>query len=406
VPAVWGLARTLAGRDHPLLLLAPFLVAVSPHVGVVATNGLETAQWLLALVLVCTLWVRAHGGRGRFLAGLACGALAFVRPEGIVMAPLLVACDLVRERRALGRADGWALAAGAAAVLVPFLATRWVVFGQWVPNSVVAKEHLTVAQLWTTKNAHYVGYDGPLWPTVIAGIVLSPLVPPRSWPRVVVALVALATFGVAIQVEMWMPGARLLLGLWVLGAAGWAAAAGAGPERWRWVMAVPPVLGCAIWWGSGHPWSTVYRYDDHHTVVPHNAVFRAAELVAGALPEGSAVAIRDAGVAAAAFGPGVRVIETHPRALTRLHPNGADAKVKDFRKTPPELVVVTMRTPEMVRPMYSQDREVLAMAHYVWLGRVQQHYRRYYDFWARADVPIPPLPADLLVPVSPPLVDP
>jgi hypothetical protein len=404
VPAVWWLARTLAGRDHPALLVAPLLVALSPHVGVVATNGLETAQWLLVLVLVCGVWIRADSPRRRFVAGLCCGGLALVRPEGIVLAPLLALFDLVRHRRDLARAEGWALAAGALVVLVPLIALRWSLYGALIPNSIVAKEHLTFAKLWE-KNSSYMSYDGPLWPIAIAGVVVAPLVRPRTGARAVIALVALATLAIAWQVEMWMPGSRLLLGLWVLGAAGWGAAAAAGPERWRWGLVGVAAVSLASWWGSGQPWSTVYRYDDHHSVIPHNPASRAAEHVARWVPSGTTIAVRDAGVVAAALGPRLRVVETHPRALTRPHPLGADSRVRDLRDTPPEVVVVTVRTPEMIRPMYSQDREVLGMARYVWLGRARQHHRRYYDFWVRADLSVPPLPAELTTPVPSPLTD-
>jgi hypothetical protein len=374
-------------------------------VGVVATNGLETAQWMLALLVACALWTTASTPRARLVAGLVCGGLVLVRPEGLVLGPFLAACDLLRQRHALHTRSGWALAAGVAAVLLPFLALRYAMYGELVANTVAAKSHLTLSQLWT-KNSRYLLYDGATWFVATAAIAIAPLIPPWRWPRFVVAAVALATIAAAMQTEMWMPGARLMTGAWVLGAAGWAAMAASGPQRWRTLAAALAVIGLLSFWASGRQRRFVYSYDDHHSVAPHNPASRAAELVASRAPPGSTATVRDAGVAAAALGTGVRVIETHPRALTRLHPGGADATVHALRADPPEIVIGTVRTPEESRTLYSQDREVLTMARYVWLGRTRQHHRRYYDFWARDDLEMPPLPPELTVVESPEMIDP
>jgi hypothetical protein len=408
IPASLWLARLLApdtSAPRMALLVAPLLVAGSPHVGVTATNGLETAQWSLALLVACAAWIAAHTARRRFLAGLVCGGLVLVRPEGIALGPLLALADLARQRRALLTWNGWALAAGVAAVLLPFLALRLGLYGELVPNTVAAKGHLTMAALWA-KNSNYVLYDGALWPVVTAAIVVCPFVPPWRWSRFVVAGVASATLAAAVQTEMWMPGARLLVAAWVLGAAAWASMAVDGTQWWRKILALLPVLGLAVHWASERPRRMVYEYDDNHSVPPHNQVLRAAAFIAEQAPLGSRVTSRDAGVAAAGFGTGIRVIETHPRALTRTHPNGADTTVHDLRADPPELHVSIVRTPDETRPVYSQDREILTMGQYVWLGRSRQHHRRHYDFWARADVPIRPLPPELTVKGSAPMSDP
>ncbi len=407
IPASLWLARVLApnGERRAALLVAPLLVAGSPHVGVIATNGLETAQWLLALLVACAAWAAAHTPRGRFLAGVVCGGLVLVRPEGIALGPFLAICDLVRQGRALRTWSGWALAAGVVAVLIPFLALRLGLYGELVPNTVAAKSHLTTAELWT-KNSRYLSYDGATWPLVTAAIVSCPFVPPWRWARFVVAGVALATIAAAVQTEMWMPGARLMVGAWGLCAAGWAAAAADGPESWRKAFAVVPVLALAAMWASGQPRRVVYGYDDDHSVPPHNQVSRAAAFIAEQAASGSRVTLRDAGVAAAGFGTGIRAIETHPRALTRPHPRGEDANVDALRADPPELHVTIVRTPDEDRPVYAQDREILTMAHYVWLGRSRQHHRRHYDFWARSDVAIRPLPPELTVRDSATMSDP
>jgi hypothetical protein len=136
------------------------------------------------------------------------------------------------------------------------------------------------------------------------------------------------------------------------------------------------------------------RYDAVHSVLPDNPAARAARWVGEHAPAGSTMAIRDAGVVAFHVGPGIRVFETHPRALTRLHPDGADVGEPE---TAPELLVTTVQREEAKLPAYGPDRRALLLADWVFLGRVEQHHHRYYDFWARPDVAVPPLPADLRI---------
>jgi hypothetical protein len=101
------------------------------------------------------------------------------------------------------------------------------------------------------------------------------------------------------------------------------------------------------------------------------------------------------------------VAELHPRALTQLHPEGNDAAFKEFTPTHPEFIALTQRRDHQTDYTYSPDRYILNRTKkpYRYMGRVYQHYHRYYDIYVRSDIDIPPFPESVVVNVNGPKPD-
>jgi hypothetical protein len=136
------------------------------------------------------------------------------------------------------------------------------------------------------------------------------------------------------------------------------------------------------------------RQDQIHSVQRNNDALLVAQYLASVAPEGSWLATRDAGVFAHGVGTGVRVAELHPRALTQVHLGGADADVKAYMPANPAFFVFTSNREKRKTLYYSLERKVFSQttARYRYLGRVKQHFHRYYDVVVRDDVPIQSLP--------------
>lgn len=316
--------------------VAPWVVALSPHVALAVTNGLETGAWLLALVLAC-----GAVGSGVF-GGVGVGLLALVRPEGVVVAAALAAAHLVvaRDRR-------WPFVGGVVGSVLAVLVVRFVIYGALLPNPVAAKHDGT---LWfrLSANLSYVLLDGATWFVVLGLVLAAPLLPGRRLERAVPVGVALLGLGGFVQVVEWMPAARLMLPLWVLGAAAWAAA-----DAGRAV--VVPLIGALLVLVSPVRARAV-RYDVRNTVLPENPAALAAAWLAERAPAGSRVAMRDAGVLAYHVGPELTVWELHPRALTRIHPGGVDLPPPDGV---PEFLVTTVQREDAPRSRYADRKSVV-----------------------------------------------
>ena len=121
-------------------LLAPLVLAALPAFSIWAASGLETP--LAAGLLAWCLWLSLRVGRARSGAlelGLLLVLLASTRPEMVTLAPVLIAVAvwrLPRQHRlqsALLAGSAFALPAGALLLL------RHSYYGQWVPNTYVAK---------------------------------------------------------------------------------------------------------------------------------------------------------------------------------------------------------------------------------------------------------------------------
>ena len=85
--------------------------------------------------------------------------------------------------------------------------------------------------------------------------------------------------------------------------------------------------------------------------------------------------------------------------LTLPHPGGVDADVLAHTPDNPTFLALTVAREDARDIRYRGDRKVFERRTepYVYLGRVHQHYHRYYDLYVRQDAHIPPLPEDLVV---------
>lgn len=377
VLSAW-LTSTLAGRFDLRAGAAALICGASMHLAIVATNGLETSTWIAAVVATCAASLSATTPRGWMVAGTLAGTLAWIRPEGPFVA-LAAAC--------------WALVVGRRNA-IPFLASAlpWVAgiqawrawnFGTLVANPVTAKASADWARV-LRKNLAYVDLDLGLWEVVAVVVLASLALPGDRRRRLVPVVLAFLLLTGMVRVEEWMPGARLLVPMWVLGAAAWCSA----DVRRAWLIA--PVLG-AFGVLASPIGERARAYDERNTVLPGNQAGRAAAWLAEQVPAGT-VAMRDAGVVAYHLGPGYRVDETHPQALSKPHPGGHPTRPA---RGAPDLLVTTLREPDAEDFVYKEDRMLFERREWRFLGRVEQHHRRYYDLWARPGSDLPELPPDL-----------
>ncbi len=148
------LARVLFPSDEGLPLPVALAVATEWHQVWGAVSGMETvlfAAVAVALLAQAVRWGEQWpGGGASFRAGLAVGVLALVRPEGILVASVLVGGLLAHlwrtrpaslseaARRLLPR--GLAVAAGMVLPLLPYVALNVHLSGTPFPNTFYAKQ--------------------------------------------------------------------------------------------------------------------------------------------------------------------------------------------------------------------------------------------------------------------------
>lgn len=397
IVATTGLARTLAGRPSVWLALPGLLLALDPHYAVVASNGIESSMFVAVVLSAC--WATfATTGRGRVIAAALVALVVAVRPEGVAVAAALVLHDLVAGRDRWRRPETWATTVGLLAGVVPVWLGRWLYFGAWVPNTFAAKAHKDLVKQ-IEFDLRYLAPDGSYWGVVavLLGLGLVLAVASRDLRRLIAGAIALGLVLVAFRVDLWMPGGRLLLpsvALTIALAGSWLPALAA---RHPALPAPLLLLGLPLLFGSIP--KHVHRYDSIHSALPGNGAELAARHLGAHAPPGAVLATRDAGVLAYHVGPHVQVAELHQRALTRPHPDGGDARVREYTPRNPELFIATVQREKQPRSKYGNDGQIFRRldASYDYLGRVHQHHHRYYDVYARSDLGVPPLPESLVV---------
>ena len=383
IPLLGELVRAMLpvdapGRRWPAVVVC-WIAALDVHHAIASTNGLETSMYTASLLAAA--WVATRGVHP-VLTGLVLAALATVRPEGLLAGALLLGMA-AWSRADLGRAAG-ALACG----WLGIEAWRYGTYGAWLPNTFAAK---AIEDIDGTvfRNLDYLS-PGVLWWIPLAGLLLvTPWLRRHRQPWVLAAI-AFGSTAAALRVVMWMPGARLLVptGFLVL------AMAGAAAHRRLGAILLWGLLALALVLPFTRLESLQRGYDRHHSVSMPNPVSQVATHLRTHLPAESWIAVRDAGVFAYFVGPENKVSELHNRALTLPHPDGASTDVRRVTPANPEVFVITVADPRSKTARYGGDRTVHGRTTepYTYLGRIEQHYRRYYDVYVRDDLGIPSLP--------------
>lgn len=385
VGAAVALVDALRGKADALSLLPAAWLAILPHYGVVATNGLESALWTAALMGLPALMLREEGRR---IGALGLGLLGLIRPEGFALALLWFGWEALARPEA--RAGLPKLVAPTVAIAALVELWRAWTYGALVPNTLAAKSELA---FWprTLANVDYLRPDAALWglAAVLLACALLPLGDRgRRWPVLGgAAFVAALVFAVLD----WMPGARLMVPAVALLACAAGASLAALPGRLGLVALAAMTVGVGAVTATLH--RSVLARDQAHTAAVPNDAARAAAHLRAHLPPGAWCAVRDAGVFAYYLGPKVNVAELHRRALTLPHPGGADADVLGYAPVDPDCLVVTQSDERNVGFKYPNDRSawLRTTLRYDYLGRVHQHYHRYYDVFVQSQLGVPPL---------------
>ncbi len=200
VPTVCGAVVRRTVPDRPWLMALPALaLALDADLAGWAPSGMDTPLWSLACVGCVLLAGRPP------IAAVALGSLAWIRPEG----PLLAAAGVLAlssDRRSCLR-----LGALAAAPVVFLTLLRLAYFHDWVPNTFWAKMHAVDGKDFT--GIGYLASALARRPLLLLLIPTSAALQLRGSPRVRLALaLLLATFTFALLAGGdWMPNRRMLV---------------------------------------------------------------------------------------------------------------------------------------------------------------------------------------------------
>lgn len=179
-------------RGLHLAVLAAMAVAGEWHQVWGAASGMETvlfAAGVMALLAVTVRWAESPPTPlAAWVGGLGIGALALVRPEGVLVSGIVGLALLIalwRRWRTLA-VTGIRIAAGLALILIPYVLLNLHLSGTPFPNTFYAKQQ-EYSALYTLP---ILTRFFRLWPPLIAGplVMLLPAIPwalsnPRREPR-------------------------------------------------------------------------------------------------------------------------------------------------------------------------------------------------------------------------------
>jgi len=200
IPAACGGVVRRILPERPWLVAVPAVaLALDADLAGWLASGMDTALWSLACVGCVLLANRPR------IAAVALGSLAWVRPEGPLLAGAAVLA-LARDRRSLLH-----LGVLAAAPIVFLTLLRLAYFGDVVPNTFWAKMHAVDGKDFT--GIGYVGSALARRPLLLLVLPLGMAVPHCGSPHVRTGLaLLLATFAFALLAGGdWMPNRRLLV---------------------------------------------------------------------------------------------------------------------------------------------------------------------------------------------------
>jgi hypothetical protein len=217
--------RTLGTRRFPV---APLLLCAALDLPQWSASGMETPLFVLLANLALLLSLSAERGPVHLVSlALAVGAAGWTRPEGLVLGPLLLACEWARTGTRPARGVLLALGAG---MLLGALQLVWALltFGSALPNTWYAKRLPPWVALLT--GIRYLrdfseSLDGPFFALLSgAGLLLHRARATLRAPALFVVAFVVACVGVGGDSWAWIGSQRFLLvvvpGLAVLAEAG------------------------------------------------------------------------------------------------------------------------------------------------------------------------------------------
>jgi hypothetical protein len=226
----YAVAIAMTRRPVLVTIVAGLVTAAVPSFVIWTMSGLENALLALAAAAIAAVLVRAVVS-GRLLepttavwCGLLAALAALTRPDGLVYAgafPLAALLLLHRVNLAhAARAVGLSLLVFA----VPaggYLAWRLAVFGEYLPNTAIAKSQGLPGLAAATRPGELVTYIG--WPAALLAVaaVGAALVQPGVRRRALVVLLvplALAVLAFGVLAPDWMGQLRFATPVWPLAA--------------------------------------------------------------------------------------------------------------------------------------------------------------------------------------------
>jgi hypothetical protein len=191
-----GIGRTMGLGDRVALIGGPLLIA-SPLLA--STIGMETM--LVVTAMTYLLWGCVRGDA--VLAGLAGGALVWLRLDTVVIAAVLIVATPALRRRL------HVTVSLAAAVVMPWLVFSWIALGSAVPDTLVIKQDGSWGDFTTSLVTRY--YPPYTWAIlgvlVVGGVGMLSVLTWAWWRRragsVPPMVPALAVAGAAYFGLMW-----------------------------------------------------------------------------------------------------------------------------------------------------------------------------------------------------------
>ncbi len=258
-----AIASALVRRPVPVTIVAGAVTAAVPSFVIWTMSGLENSLLALLAVAIAAVLVRATVA-GRLLGagpavwcGLLAAGAALTRPDGLIYAVAFPVAVLVLLRGGELGAALRAVLISTVAFAVPagaYLGWRLVTFGEWLPNTALAKSQGLPGAAELARPGEIVGYLG--WLGVLLAAVAIGAAVAKPWPAdlgpgrraFVVLLVplglAVTAFGV-LEAD-WMGQLRFATPVWALGALASVVAAAhvlpAIPVRGKVVVAVLTVV--------------------------------------------------------------------------------------------------------------------------------------------------------------------
>ena len=157
-------------RDRWLAWTPGWLFLITPLVIERTADGLETLPFSLLLVVAVTWTLEENASRKSARLGLALAALAMMRPDGVMFAPLLLGVAAARGARP-GR-----LARTALFCFVPlalYAVARHAYYGDWLPNTFYAKRGGSTEWTygWRSFRAFLAETGGWVWLVAVPALV-------------------------------------------------------------------------------------------------------------------------------------------------------------------------------------------------------------------------------------------